>query len=124
MVSRKGRNAERTSLMSEIVTILRLGHAGDGVTEDGLFVPFTVPGDVVRVVREGARGRLLEVVTPGPVRIAAACPHFGRCGGCALQMVEAVSYLAWKRDLVVTALKQRGFGDVPVEDIRVVPPGT
>ena len=45
--------------MSEIAEILRLGHAGDGITADGLFVPYTVPGDVVRVAREGQRGRLL-----------------------------------------------------------------
>jgi 23S rRNA (uracil1939-C5)-methyltransferase len=110
--------------MTEIVEILRLGHAGDGVTADGLFVPYTVPGDVVRVSHEGARGRLLEIVTPGPSRADAACAHFGRCGGCALQMVARESYLAWKRDSVITALKQRGFADVPVEDIRAVAPGT
>jgi 23S rRNA (uracil1939-C5)-methyltransferase len=110
--------------MSEIVSISKLGHAGDGVTEDGLFVPLTVPGDVVRIAREGGRGRLLEIVTPGPSRAAPACAHFGRCGGCALQMMASAPYLTWKRDLVVTALKQRGFGDAPVEDIRAVPPGT
>ena len=38
---------------AEIVEITRLGHAGDGVTRDGMFVPGTVPGDVVRVTREG-----------------------------------------------------------------------
>jgi 23S rRNA (uracil1939-C5)-methyltransferase len=34
------------------------------------------------------------------------------------------AYLAWKRDLVVTALKQRGFADVRVDEIRAVAPGT
>jgi 23S rRNA (uracil1939-C5)-methyltransferase len=33
-------------------------------------------------------------------------------------------YLAWKRDLVVSALAQRGFKDAMVEPIRTVPPGT
>ena len=70
--------------MSETVEILRLGHAGDGITADGLFVPYTVPGDVVRVIREGARGHVQEIVTPGPSRSEAVCSHFGRCGGCAL----------------------------------------
>ncbi|HXJ02460.1 MAG TPA: hypothetical protein VNH44_14650 [Micropepsaceae bacterium] len=110
--------------MTEIVEILRLGHAGDGVTADGLFVPYTVPGDVVRIVREGPRSRLLEVLTPGPGRVAAPCAHFGRCGGCALQMMAREPYLAWKRGLVVNALLQRGIADAPVEDIRAVPPGT
>jgi 23S rRNA (uracil1939-C5)-methyltransferase len=110
--------------MIETVEILRLGHAGDGITEDGLFVPCTVPGDVVRVIREGARGRLQGIVTPGPSRTEAVCAHFGRCGGCALQMMAQGAYLAWKRDLVLNALKQRGFTHVPVEEIRAVPPGT
>src|SRR5437773_11165369 len=109
--------------MSETVEILRLGHAGDGITADGLFVPYTVPGDVVRVIREGARGHLQEIVAPGPSRAAPMCSHFGRCGGCALQMMAQGAYLAWKRDSVVNALLQRGFVDVPVEEIRAVPPG-
>src|ERR1700687_5828891 len=99
----------------ETVEILKVGHAGDGVTEDGLFVPYTVPGDVVRIAREGARA---------PGRVHPPCPHFGRCGGCALQHVAREPYLQWKRDLVVAALKQRGFSEVPVDDIHAVSPGT
>jgi 23S rRNA (uracil1939-C5)-methyltransferase len=110
--------------MTEILEILRLGHAGDGVTADGLFVPYTVPGDVARIAREGQRGRVLEIVTPGASRASAPCTHFGCCGGCALQMLARESYLAWKRDCVIAALNQRGFTGVPVEPIRAVPPGT
>ncbi len=108
----------------ETVEIVRLGHAGDGVTGEGVFVAGTVPGDLARIRREGERGHLLEVITPGPMRAAPPCAHFGRCGGCALQHVAQPAYLAWKRDLVVTALKQRGFADVPVEAIHAVAPGT
>ncbi len=110
--------------MSEIVEIVKLGHAGDGVAADGLFVPYTVPGDVARVKRDGARGALQEILTPGPWRGTAPCRHFSRCGGCALQHVSREAYLAWKRDLVVAALKQRGFADAPVEAIRPVGHGT
>jgi 23S rRNA (uracil1939-C5)-methyltransferase len=108
----------------EIVEIVKLGHAGDGVTQDGLFIAGTVPGDVVRVLREGDRGRLVEVIETGPTRGTPPCAHFGTCGGCALQHVAREAYLAWKRDLVVTALKQRGFPDVPVDEIQAVAPGT
>src|SRR4029077_16181937 len=110
--------------MIETVEILRLGHAGDGITADGLFVPYTVPGDVVRVIREGSHGRLQGIVTPGPSRTEPVCAHFGRCGGCALQMMARGPYLGWKRDLVLNALAQRGFTDAPVEEMRAVPPGT
>jgi 23S rRNA (uracil1939-C5)-methyltransferase len=115
---------QQTQAPADIVEIVRLGHAGDGVTVDGLYVPGTVPGDVVRVHRTGDRGRLIEVIEPGPTRVAAPCRHFGTCGGCALQHVDRASYLAFKRDLVVTALQQRGFPDVDVDEIRAVAQGT
>ncbi len=107
--------------MNEVVEIVRVGHAGDGVTADGRFVPLTVTGDVVRITQNGNRARVEEIVAPGPARIAPACRHFGRCGGCALQMMEQSAYLAWKRDLVIAALHQRGFVEPPMEAIREVP---
>jgi 23S rRNA (uracil1939-C5)-methyltransferase len=115
---------QQTQAPSDVVEIVRLGHAGDGVTADGLFVAGTVPGDVARVAREGGRGRLLEIIEPSSGRISPPCAHFGRCGGCALQHVAGAAYLRFKRDLIITALTQRGFTDPPVDDIRAVPPGT
>lgn len=106
------------------VEILKLAHAGDGVTGDGVFVPYTVPGDVVRIAREGARARIRNIVAPGAWRVQPPCPHFGRCGGCVLQHVAREPYLQWKRDLVIAALRQRGFSNVPVDDIHAVSPGT
>ena len=103
---------------------MRLAHGGDGVTADGLFVPYTVPGDVVRIAREGTRGRVLEILTPGPTRATPPCQHFGLCGGCALQHVARDAYLAWKREQVVTTLAQRGFDNAPVSKIVSVPPAT
>jgi len=110
--------------MNRVVEIVRMGHAGHGVTADGTFVPYTVPGDEVRVTQNGSHARMEGVVTPGPSRIAPACAHFGTCGGCALQMIRNTEYLAWKRGLVVTALNQPGFSDPPVEEIIAIPPGT
>jgi 23S rRNA (uracil1939-C5)-methyltransferase len=109
---------------TDTVEILRIGHAGDGVTEEGLFVPYTVPGDMVRVSPDGKRARLAEVLRAGPARIQPLCRHFGRCGGCALQHVEMGAYLAWKREQVISALQQRGFDNAPVEDIRSIGPHT
>ena len=116
--------SQQARAAGEIVEIVKLGHAGDGVTADGLFIAGTVPGDVVRVTREGERGRLIELIETGPARAAPPCAHFGACGGCALQHVARETYLAWKRDVVLTALKQRGFADVPMDEIVAVAPGT
>jgi 23S rRNA (uracil1939-C5)-methyltransferase len=110
--------------MTRTVEIVRMGHAGHGVTADGIFVPYAVPGDIVRITHDSTHARLEEVLTPGPSRGAPACPHFGTCGGCAMQMMQNEGYLAWKRGLVVAALNQRGFSDPPVEEIVAIPPGT
>jgi len=107
------------------VEIERLGAQGDGVAEgpEGpIFVPFTLPGERVRVVAETGSDHagLLEVLETSPDRIAPICPHFGVCGGCALQHMEAGAYLRWKRDQVVAALRSRGL-DAEVEAVRPVP---
>src|SRR5262245_8695611 len=110
------------------VRIDRLGAQGDGVAEgpEGpLFVPFTLPGERVdvEVEPESDRARLVRVIEPSPERVEPVCRHFGVCGGCALQHLEAGAYLAWKRELVVAALRQRGL-EVDVEQVRPVTLGS
>jgi 23S rRNA (uracil1939-C5)-methyltransferase len=110
------------------VEIERLGAKGDGVAEgpDGpIFVPFTLPGERVRIAVDKANGHagLLEVLTASPDRVEPMCPHFGVCGGCALQHMEAGAYLRWKREQVVAALKSRGLS-AEVEPARPVPLGS
>lgn len=98
--------------MSERLVITHIGHRGDGVaaTADGdAFIPYTLPGEIAEtepVAGHPDRRDLLRVETPSPDRIAPFCPHFGICGGCATQHWAEAPYRAWKRDLVVTALKQ------------------
>lgn len=114
------------------VEIETIGARGDGVARLGdeqVFVPFTVPGDRVVARVEGRRGdglaaALIEVVSEGPGRVEAPCPHFSRCGGCALQHLEDALYARWKRDLLVTQLSRAGLGDVPVGVLVRVPPGS
>jgi 23S rRNA (uracil1939-C5)-methyltransferase len=74
-----------------------LGGEGDGVANDGkAFVPFTLPGETVRATSGGERRDLLEVLTFSPERVEPPCPHFGVCGGCALQHWDLAPYLDWK----------------------------
>ena len=110
--------------MTVDLTIDRLGAQGDGIAESAqgpVFVPFTLPGERVRaeMTPDGKHADCIEVLDPSPDRIEPVCPHFGLCGGCSLQHLETAGYLAWKRELVVTALKSRGL-DMPVEPARAV----
>ncbi|MBL8568956.1 MAG: class I SAM-dependent RNA methyltransferase [Phreatobacter sp.] len=95
--------------MSERMTISHVGHRGDGVS-DGRFVPYSLPGEVVEVAGDGERAALARIVTPSPDRVEPPCPHFGTCGGCALQHWASAPYLDWKRDIVAAALRQHGLG--------------
>jgi 23S rRNA (uracil1939-C5)-methyltransferase len=108
--------------MVERLAIERLGHRGDGMANGPvgpIYVPYTLPGDIVdaeNVAGHPDRRHLLRVVAPSPDRVAPFCPHFGVCGGCAIQHWRESLYRVWKRDLVVAALRHVGIA-APVDDL-------
>ncbi|MET0294392.1 MAG: RNA methyltransferase [Phenylobacterium sp.] len=93
----------------EIVTLVEsVGGEGDGVAPGPVFIPYTLPGERVRAAAGGERRELLEVLEPSLERVEPPCPHFGACGGCALQHWERGAYLAWKVErLAATLARQR-----------------
>ena len=100
----------------ERLVIDHVGHHGDGVAISGggnIYVPYTLGGETVEAApvpgRHPDRRRLLQIETASAERVAPFCPHFGVCGGCAIQHWNAESYRAWKRELVVTTLAQAGI---------------
>ncbi|HWE48001.1 MAG TPA: class I SAM-dependent RNA methyltransferase [Caulobacteraceae bacterium] len=93
----------------ESLTIERIGGQGDGVAAGPVFVPFSLPGERVNARVAGDRGDLVEVLSASADRVTPPCPHFGRCGGCALQHWATPPYLAWKREQVRLALAHRGL---------------
>ena len=108
--------------MVERLTVDRIGHRGDGIADgsDGpIYIPGALPGETVEVEAwpgHPDRRRLLGVEKPSIERIAPMCPHFGVCGGCAMQHWQSAPYRTWKRSLVVEALRQAGI-DAPVGEL-------
>ena len=106
--------------LTEQTRIVRLGHRGDGVAETPagpLYIPYALPGDTVEVERVPGhpdRANIVRVVTPSPDRTEPICPHFGTCGGCAVQHWREPLYRDWKSNLVVRALAQVKL-DAPVD---------
>lgn len=97
--------------MSEF-TIKRLGHQGDGIADgpDGdIYVPFSLPGEIVEGEVEGDRIASPRIVTSSSDRVKAPCPHFKSCGGCALQHVSDTFLADWKAQVVKTALDAQGL---------------
>jgi len=86
------------------VLIESVGAQGDGVAAGPIFVPLTLPGERVRARVHKDRGELEAVLTASPDRVSAPCPHFGACGGCALQHWAPDPYLAWKREQIIHTL--------------------
>ena len=91
------------------LVIDRLGAQGDGVAQGPsgrpVYVPFALPGARVRARLAGDRAAEVEVLAPSPERVAPSCPHFGVCGGCALQHWDAMPYLDWKAGKIAEILK-------------------
>ncbi|MEM7398880.1 MAG: class I SAM-dependent RNA methyltransferase [Pseudomonadota bacterium] len=111
--------------MTVELTIERLGAQGDGIAETvngPVFVPFTLPGERVgaTIEADGTHARCDAILDESPDRVQPVCPHFGICGGCALQHLKTPDYLNWKRELVAQALSSRGL-EVPVEPVLPVP---
>jgi 23S rRNA (uracil1939-C5)-methyltransferase len=115
-----------------IVTIDSIGARADGVAaHEGrpLFVPFTVPGDRVRVRLGEARGQgraatAVERLSDGPGRVAPPCRHFGRCGGCQLQHLAREPYLDWKAGLLRSALGHRALDLAAIRPLVAIEPGS
>lgn len=110
-------------MTSTRLTIQRLGAQGDGIADTPrgpVFVPFALPGETVTAALNQDRADLIAVLDPSRSRVKPTCRHFGTCGGCSLQHLEEGAYRAFKRETVVTALRQRGL-DVEVAELVACP---
>jgi 23S rRNA (uracil1939-C5)-methyltransferase len=96
--------------------VTSLGSDGEGVvkTDEGTaFVPFCLSGEKVvfkalKVKGDVAYGKLTEVHSLSPNRVAPLCPVFEKCGGCQLQHMNYQAQLAFKRQTVENCLKKIG----------------
>lgn len=93
-----------------------LAHDGRGVGKlDGktVFVSGALPGE--RVIAQPLRRRrqvdeaqALEVLVASPDRVEPPCPHFGVCGGCALQHQHPVAQITAKQQVLAEAFNRIG----------------
>jgi 23S rRNA (uracil1939-C5)-methyltransferase len=109
-------NSSWARAVVERLTIDHVGHRGDGVCLDAreaIYVPFALGGETVEVEHvvghHPDRRKLLAVDIASPERIEPFCPHFGLCGGCAIQHWQQEPYRAWKRNIIVETLAQAGL---------------
>jgi len=94
--------------------------------DDGrvVFVPFTAPGDHVRVRltqrrTRFARGRVEALLEPSTRRTDPVCPVFGSCGGCSWQHLDYPTQVEAKARILEDAIRRVGGLEVPAP-VRVV----
>ncbi len=117
----------------EIATLTNLGSGlgrvalpGDPEAKWVVMVPFTLPGERVRVRvfrnhKNFSEADLVEVLTPSPHRVGPACPLFARCGGCQYQHLAYAEQLAWKQRQVAELLQHMAGIEFPVSPVVASP---
>ncbi|KAK6955857.1 hypothetical protein Daesc_003502 [Daldinia eschscholtzii] len=117
---------------SEIeVKVVELSSTGDGLALHGdskhvYVVPFSIPGDTVKVkvfrhTREGYTvADFISVVTPSSSRDDSriGCKYFAKCSGCQFQMMNYNNQLKHKKRIVEKAF--RHFSQLPPELIPAI----
>lgn len=89
-----------------------IGAQGDGVAltpEGPVFVPHTLPSELIYAEIVQSRGTLIDILKLSDARISPSCDHFGTCGGCAAQHLSQDLYKSWKVGLVTSALQKNGI---------------
>jgi len=100
----------------EEVGVDSLAHDGRGVAHiDGkaVFIDGALAGETVAIEylathRHHDEARVREVHVPSPHRVEPRCPHFGVCGGCSLQHLEAGEQILAKQQVLLDNLQRIG----------------
>ena len=98
---------------------------GDGVGRaEGLavFVPYALLGETVRVLiikvlKNYAVGKLIDIVIPSPDRTKSQCRYFYKCGGCRFWNVDYQAELRYKHQKVEDCIRRISGLDVEVSPI-------
>ncbi|SFN05606.1 23S rRNA (uracil(1939)-C(5))-methyltransferase RlmD [Dokdonella immobilis] len=98
------------------VEIDSLTHDGRGVARvegKALFVAGALPGERALVRYAGRHrhydeARVVELLSQSPDRVDPHCPHFGQCGGCALQHLSAPRQIEAKQRVLAENFERIG----------------
>ncbi len=96
-----------------IVDIIDMGCNMEGIAKhEGLtlFVPFAILGErvkvkVLKVLKDYAFTKVIEIVAPSKTRLNPLCPYFSKCGGCDCQHINYEDACEFKRDMVKSTIE-------------------
>jgi 23S rRNA (uracil1939-C5)-methyltransferase len=88
-----------------------------------VFVPFTLPGEVVEAnPTEKTDAVLVQVLEPSADRVKPNCAHFGECGGCHYQHAEYAAQVAMKAGILRETLERAGLNALPEVELHSAEP--
>lgn len=108
-----------------IIEVESSGHQGEGVGKIDNFTVFiqgalkgeTVKVKIIKVNKNYAIGKLLEIINPSKERVEPVCPTYKRCGGCNIQHADYKGQLNFKTERVKDVIKRIG----KLEDVIIHP---
>lgn len=89
----------------EIVKFDNLGRGIGYLNDKIIFVPKSVPGDVIEVKitlekKNYYEGKIINIIKPSRMRKEVKCPYFNICGGCDLMNISVSENLDYKLEKV------------------------
>ena len=98
----------------EVVKFDNLGRGIGYIDNKIIFIPKTVPGDIVRVKiiknkKNFLIGELTKLIKPSKLRVKPICPLFNTCGGCDLMHISLSEALDYKLNKVNDILKKNNL---------------
>ena len=107
------------------VNIIDNGFEGEGIAkvdEFVVFIPETIIGEkvkikILKVDKNIAYGKVLEVLKPSEYRVEPDCDTYSKCGGCNLRHIDYKYSLEMKKKAVQNTLRKALKHDVEIENI-------
>lgn len=105
----------------EIVKFDNLGRGIGYLNDKIIFVPKSVPGDIIEVKitlekKNYYEGKIVNIIKPSRIRREAKCPYFNICGGCDLMNISISENLDYKLEKVNEILHKNNI-DYEVKEI-------
>ncbi len=105
----------------DIVKFDNLGRGIGYLNDKIIFVPKSVPGDIIEVKitlekKNYYEGKILNIIKPSRMRKEVKCPYFDICGGCDLMNISVSENLDYKLEKVNEILHKNNI-DYEVKEI-------
>ncbi len=107
-----------------VVDVVDNGYQGEGIAKiEGLtvFIDNAIKGEkvkirIVKVLKNQAYGKIIEILESSENRNKSDCLTFNKCGGCNLRHMKYQETLKLKKSIVENNLKKSGLQNIKVKD--------